>query len=618
MGGTSSAPVKPTPEQGVLQFMGDRFPFGDAELAQLYKAYQFLQQEQSIEEGNESGTSVHDVSERSFLQDWTAACLWASLTTKNNKTTLLLVVEKEVLEARLEEKRAMVQVLETSILPPHFGNRLCRAQLVAPGDVVYYPVSSHDYNDDEPQPPQKSLCSSTVDEYTRKARLEHFFNGIANSSRRSTTTTLTVLFETCCQCSDDDDDDDDDASADGTTTRRIRAREFVQMGYRLALAVEFLRREELEERGDMAAYLAPEDIAADPTLMAFADSIVEQNRRKRQRQGLFSETTIGDKDTKDDWVELEDVLEWSDAAAPLFAYILPTLFHYILFPGQPFPNSRTSFSFPQIPCPSAFFASPNSPLLFTLACLSSSLEGTYHRLYTSDSDGLSFNRIQLALLGYSGPTLLIIRAATGTQEDDSIFGAFTASAWKESKDFFGDTDCFLFQLSPLTAVYRPSGNGRNFMYCNSLARSRGYDQQAHGIGFGGTVDQPRLFLSESSLDECVAAPNQDFTFEHGSLLPLKNGTTPQRFFFEVDSVEVWGVGGDEVVASALGARDKAREMKAEGIRRARKVDKAQFLDDFQSGLVSSKAFQHRHQVDGRADQDLEDRHRKKYAYEKGN
>ena len=104
----------------------------------------------------------------------------------------------------------------------------------------------------------------------------------------------------------------------------------------------------------------------------------------------------------------------------------------------------------------------------------------FYRLYTSASDGLSFNRLMNALLGYGGPTLLII------QSGKSTFGAFTASPWKESKDFYGNHACFLYRLLPeRTAVYRPSGGtskaSNRFMYCNSFARSRGYDQQAHGV-----------------------------------------------------------------------------------------------------------------------------------------
>lgn len=209
-------------------------------------------------------------------------------------------------------------------------------------------------------------------------------------------------------------------------------------------------------------------------------------------------------------------------------------------------------------------------------------------MYTSASDGLSFNRLQNALLGYGGPTLIIIQSTSG-----STFGAFTASPWKESKDFYGNHDCFLLQLFPRTAVYRPSGSSNHFMYCNSFARSRGYDKQAHGIGFGGTVDQPRLFLAES-FDNCFAG-SDDLTFEKGPLL----GTTSTTSTFEIETLEVWGVGGSEMVEESLKARKQQREYRHATIQKARKVDKAAFLDDLRSGLIESKAFAHRDQIRGR-------------------
>jgi hypothetical protein len=204
-----------------------------------------------------------------------------------------------------------------------------------------------------------------------------------------------------------------------------------------------------------------------------------------------------------------------------------------------------------------------------------------------------------SLLGYSGPTLLIIQAING-----GIFGAFTASSWKESKDFYGNSDCFLYQLLPTTAVYRPRGSGTSYMYCNSEARSRGYDQLAHGIGFGGDNLQPRLFIAESF--EGNLALSNDMTFESGPLLP-RSEDGMSKTTFEIDNLEVWGVGGDAVVAEALESRVRARAIKDANIKKARKVDKAAFLDDFRSGIIESKAFQHRQQVQGRAECDLEDR-----------
>ena len=181
-------------------------------------------------------------------------------------------------------------------------------------------------------------------------------------------------------------------------------------------------------------------------------------------------------------------------------------------------------------------------------------------------------------------------------ESGGIFGASTCTAWKVSKDFYGNSDCFLFSIDPVVRVMRPRGQGGNYMYCNPESRSRGYDGLAHGIGFGGNTDKPRLFLSES-FDSCMAG-SADLTFEPGSLLPPKKDGNPTKYF-DLEALEVWGVGGDAVVEEALGARHKQREILASNIRKARKVDKAAFLDDFRSGLIESKAFKHRGEIRGR-------------------
>lgn len=208
---------------------------------------------------------------------------------------------------------------------------------------------------------------------------------------------------------------------------------------------------------------------------------------------------------------------------------------------------------------------------------------------------MSFNRLLNSLLGYDGPTLIIIRES----ERKGIFGAYTNARWKESKDFCGNSDCFLFRLQPSTAVYRPRGTGSNYQYCNSESRSKGYDGLSHGIGFGGTSDSPRLFIAEK-FEGCVASSN-DLTFEEGELLPPRlKGENPTKRF-EIEALEVWGVGGQDAISDALQARTKQRDVTAANIRKARKVDKAAFLDDFKSGLLESKAFQHREQMRGRED-----------------
>jgi len=483
--------------------------------------------------------------------------------------------------------------------------------------------------------------------------------GFASMGRRGAKQAMTALFNAVLDQTKPSSTASS-ATAGESDAPSIHSRDFVEWGYRFSLATGFLQevqalekqstthenghgnvetvKEEEEEDTSkdllaQAAVLIKEFVPSKKDisdgLKPMAQSLTEKAKSRLNRYGIL---TQGDtwNDSDPPTIELQDVLEWTEAVAPLFASILPTFLFHVLFWGRAFPPTKTAFEFPNHKADEEEESKEkedyvrlesildSKPRAFALACTSSSLMGPYFRLYTSAADGLSFNRILNALLGYSGPTLLIIQSTSGGE-----FGAFTSHAWKESKDFYGNSDCFLYQLFSHLAVYRPTGQGKNFMYCNSFARSKGYDQQAHGIGFGGTVDQPRLFLAENLMDDCMAS-SQDLTFDNGSLLPKASsdshafggGTTlSAKSYFEIQSMEVWGVGGKDIVQAALDGRRKARELREEGIRRARKVDKAQFLDDFRSGAIDSKAFAYKQQIDGRADQDVEDRHRGNYDYE---
>lgn len=478
-----------------------------------------------------------------------------------------------------------------------------------------------------------------VDEYTRKNRLITFFEALSCcSGRRSSKECVAVLFRTIYLLQHSESE----SNVLPSKNARVSALFFVEAGYRFALALAYLQQsfeENFKSSVNLKRFIptCSENDTCKASIQAMAKSIVEKrDRRLSQRQFDWNDAqNVSSKDiessegSESDWIELDDVLEWIDVVAPMFPFVLPTFFQHILFPNQnALPKSRTFFSVPTMGLKTAQAA--NSSILsskatalsvrnFALACFTPALNGSYFPLYSSNDDGLSFNRLQNAVLGYSGPTLFIIQSESG-----GIFGAYTATAWKESKDFYGNTDCFLFQLWPRTLLYRPTSNERNFMYCNSTARSHGYDQQAHGIGFGGTVQSPRLFLAEI-FDDCSAS-SQDLTFENGPLLPdvgtsghlLESSSStdnvPQRTMqrhrslFAIECLEVWGVGGSmDVVQAALSARESNRAQAADLINKARKVDKAQFLDDFRSGTISSKAFAHRQQIDGRADADLEER-----------
>lgn len=274
-----------------------------------------------------------------------------------------------------------------------------------------------------------------------------------------------------------------------------------------------------------------------------------------------------------------------------------------------------------------------NPLLAKLVKGDVEVLGTkWTRLYSSsDCDGLSFSNLCHKICGYAGPTVMLLGgipspskslgAKNNTVSGDNrvSVGFFTTDSWTESTEYFGESDdCFLFSLENAkndVKFIRPKSRGKNstkphrYMYCNPTAPSnRGGAQKktnglVHGIGIGGSASQPRMHITES-LEECRVLA-YDNLFDDGDLLPDECGYS--LYYFDVDCIEVWGVGGDEWISDALESQAKAKQSQAATLEQARKVDKKQFLDHFnhfQNGLTSGNnagIFDHQDFIEGRCD-----------------
>ena len=259
-----------------------------------------------------------------------------------------------------------------------------------------------------------------------------------------------------------------------------------------------------------------------------------------------------------------------------------------------------------------------SPATFAFTSISSTKFGEkWHRLY-SGSDGWTFQKLEHAIMGYEGPTLLVIKASS-KQHESVVLGAYTSAKWEKNKrDFFGVADCFLFQLAPtlrvLKSLPKMGTRGGHYMYFHSNTNTQNLnplkkDELAEGLGFGGTVRNPRLFI-DCHLEECRAS-SKDTSFEEGHL-----GITPSDDPFSstfspsggvsttstlhIESLEVYAVGDIEANKRGFQAQTFYRDIADSTLRNARTVDKAAFLGDMRSGAIESKAFAHRGQVDGRA------------------
>jgi len=288
-------------------------------------------------------------------------------------------------------------------------------------------------------------------------------------------------------------------------------------------------------------------------------------------------------------------------------------------------------------------------LAFYLSLMETRLSGKWYKLYSTESDGCSFLNLQRNMMEYTGPTIALILPTEASMHNDSLssslkktpglFGFYTTNPWKESNRYYGSSDCCLFRVEPTVHVYRPlsltqdwhilPSSGKktvkenNFMYfypsaghVNATATATDYGgdmnsgiyaslnktmtsnrggTKPRGLVLGGSEQDPRIHITES-FERCIASSGgpRDDTFESGPLLP---GQWDK--FFNVSSIEIWGVGGDDVVKEALSKKERQEEVHDAARRRVRRVDKSQFLEDFQSGLHiresrgSTSLFQHR-------------------------
>ena len=667
MGNTaSSSQTQRANERAYIRSLGDRFPLGDHELRKWCWVHDRLSPENSLPVDRRLESAKH-MDYLSILAVWSAiygdynpytSSQSQSQTnnnceSNNNPSPIAIRIKHGahgVMDAMMNVvKYIFPEQLSRQIYTCALGLPKCVSQIytledpdeaaIGASEETYYSIASsvNQYMES---------CDSSSPLYTSQSSqgLDDFLEGIsASCGRRGSRASLSKLFTIACPTS---------------STAKAKACDLISTAYRLALAASYLRAVAAERTQGNRVNVQDFVPQTDPKEMqSMVDSLLQSALEQRKNGGGLvgnygfdyspPDTTINAESGDDTSVNLQEFNEWAETCCPLLGSALPTFFHVLFNIFNPSNNNSKEPNFPPGVTPlwipnltveqskhiihssptSTFFHAPSSSSfdLFALSCTSLTLaSGRWHRLFSSEANGLSSNRLMHSIMGYGGPTIIIIRSkdtSSKGQCGSSVFGAFTFTPWnKESADFYGNSDCFLFRLGPdPMAVYRPSGgdigggdafdfnknttstqesdNTRNYMYYNPEARSKGYDGLAHGIGFGGTNDLPRLFIDEV-LDGCRAA-SEDLTYEKGPLLSGLKESNSSGSHFEVEAMEAWGVGTSQLVEEALLARDGQREDKQKQIRKAMKGAKGQFLEDFQSGLTGAKMFQHKDQIQGR-------------------
>ncbi len=136
---------------------------------------------------------------------------------------------------------------------------------------------------------------------------------------------------------------------------------------------------------------------------------------------------------------------------------LETYISRVCFRGMHSPSYKP-FVAPALDFPSEVL--PLSHLL-PLALHSDALQGAWKRLYSTSTDGMSFNRIVYHSLGYDGPTCVLVKCADPA---GTVLGMLSHDHWKESNRFYGKSMFFCnrqifltqyFKLTHYTGVQAP-------------------------------------------------------------------------------------------------------------------------------------------------------------------
>merc|ERR1711972_137090 len=139
-------------------------------------------------------------------------------------------------------------------------------------------------------------------------------------------------------------------------------------------------------------------------------------------------------------------------------------------------------------------------------------------LYSSASHDKSLAEMSSRIC-YNGPTIMIIKDTEG-----NMFGAHASTSWCDTEGgWVGNGECFIFSIQPKMAIFHSTGKDENFQMLTQEL-----------LALGGTPGNFGLKLN-SDLSSGSSSGNIE-TFHTVQL--------SQETEFEVDHVEVWGLGSE--------------------------------------------------------------------------
>lgn len=206
----------------------------------------------------------------------------------------------------------------------------------------------------------------------------------------------------------------------------------------------------------------------------------------------------------------------------------------------------------------------------------SSLFRRLRLLYSGGDAGFSMGSFESKVFNWRAPTILLVSGSrisdppSGGQEkafvetlppkrfpDSSksshvVFGVYMTQHWKYThRDCIGDSDTLLFQLEPVHEVFHASSVNQDYISFTKPPTSHA------GIGIGCPHPKPKptaglsshvslgaiSLLLDSSFEFGVFTHN--FTASGGAFHASASRRYDWQDRFEIESLEVWGCGGDE-------------------------------------------------------------------------
>ena len=196
-------------------------------------------------------------------------------------------------------------------------------------------------------------------------------------------------------------------------------------------------------------------------------------------------------------------------------------------------------------------------------------------LYLGADAGFSMGSIEQKVFNWQAPSILLVSGTRLSEKVDGmrerqfvdalppkrfpdsskgnsknnrvVYGAYLDVPWKHThKEATGGSGCLLFQLDPIHEVFRPSSINKDYLCLSKSGLSFGSPPPRSRSVSG--LDQGHAIFGAVSLNLDEGLEFGLFNHDHnggGSFHPSTSRKSDWQDRFEIESLEIWGVGGSE-------------------------------------------------------------------------